>query len=67
MIGKAQIKIPAGKTVPLKVKLSTTGLKLLKKGSLHATLTIVAVSSAGAKKTESEAVTIKPPKHGRHK
>jgi hypothetical protein len=62
VIGKAQIKVPAGKTVPLKVKLSSTAQKLLKQGPLHATLAIVAVSTSGAKQTKSEALTIKPPK-----
>jgi hypothetical protein len=62
VIGKAQIKIPAGKTVTLKLKLSTAARKLLKKGSLHVKLTIVAISSGGAKQTESLVLTIKPPK-----
>jgi hypothetical protein len=66
VIGKAQIKIAAGKTVALKVKLSTAARKLLRKGALHARLTIVAVSATGAKQTETVPLTIKPPKsrHG---
>jgi hypothetical protein len=62
VIGKAQIKVPAGKTVPLKVKLSTAAQRQLKKGPLHATLAIVAVSTGGAKQTKSEPLTIKAPK-----
>jgi hypothetical protein len=67
VIGKAQIRIPAGKTVPLKVKLTTAARKLLKRGPLRATLTIVAISPSGAKQTESETLTIKPRKASRNR
>ncbi len=62
VIGKAQIKIAAGKTVKLRLKLSAAAQALLKKGALHAKLTIVAVSSSGAKQSESIALTIELPK-----
>jgi hypothetical protein len=61
VLGSAQIKVPAGKTVPLTLTLNGKGRKLLKKGPLHATLTILAVSTGGAKETKVQAVTIKPP------
>jgi len=66
VIAKAQIRIASGKTVRLKVKLSTAARKLLKKGALHAKLTIVAVSVSGAKQTESKALTIKPQGKAHH-
>ena len=62
VIGKAQIKIAAGKTVALKVKLSAAALKLLKRGALHAKLTIIALSATGAKQTKTVVLAIKPPK-----
>lgn len=62
VLGKAQITVPAGKTVPLKLKLSAKAKALLKKGPLHAELAIKATSAGGAVKDESEALTIKPPK-----
>jgi hypothetical protein len=62
VIGKAQIKVPPGKTVPLKVKLSAAALTLLKRAPLHATLGIIAVSAGGAKQTKSETLTVEPSK-----
>jgi len=61
VIGKAQINVAAGKTVPLKVKLSNAARKLLaKRRSLRATLAIVAFSKNGAQQSESLALTIEP-------
>jgi hypothetical protein len=62
LLGKAQIVVPAGKTVPLKLKLSAKASALLKKGPLHAKLAIKATSSGGVVKDESRQLTIKPPK-----
>ena len=67
VIGKATITVPAGKTVPLKVKLSGAARAKLKKGPLHATATLVATSVSGTKQTKSEALTIKPAKKKRAK
>ncbi len=69
VIGAAQIKVPAGKTVPLEVRLNGKGRARLKKGAIHATLTLLAVSTSGRKETKAEALTIKPsgktkPAHG---
>jgi hypothetical protein len=60
VIGKAQVSVPAGKTVPLKVRVSSATLAKLKKGALHATLNLLAVSADGTKKTESPRLTITP-------
>lgn len=62
VIGKASIKVPAGKTVPLKVKLKPKALALLKKGPIRAKVTLVAVSTSGAKDTVKQPLTIKPAK-----
>jgi FG-GAP-like repeat len=62
VIGKATITVPAGKTVPLKVKLSAAARAKLKKGPLHATVTLVATSTSGAQQTKTAALTIKPAK-----
>lgn len=68
VIGKAQIKVPAGKTVSLKVKLSSAARRLLaKKGSLRATLAITAFSKNGAKQSASHALTIKPKRKSKRK
>jgi hypothetical protein len=62
VIGKAKIVVPAGKTVPLKLKLSAKAKALLKKGPLHAGLAVKATSTAGVVKGEALSLTIKPPK-----
>lgn len=62
VIGKATIKVPAGKTVPLKLKLSAKARALLKKGPLHAGLAIKATSTSGVVKKETRALTIEPPR-----
>jgi hypothetical protein len=67
VIGRANIVVPAGKTVPLKVKLSTKAKALLKRGPLHAKLAIKATSTAGVVKEESRPLTIKPPKAKKHR
>ncbi|HEX4307883.1 MAG TPA: VCBS repeat-containing protein [Solirubrobacterales bacterium] len=59
-IGKAHVTVPAGKTVPLKVKLSPQALSALKKGALHATLNLLAVSADGSKQSASDSLTIEP-------
>jgi hypothetical protein len=61
VIGKAQITVPAGKTVPLKVKLSAKARALLKKGPLHAKLALLVVSVGGAKEAKTQPLTVKPP------
>jgi hypothetical protein len=66
VIGKAKIVVPAGKTVPLKLKLSAKAKALLKKGPLHAKLTIRATSTTGVLKEESRPLTIEPPKAKKH-
>jgi hypothetical protein len=60
VIGKAHVSVPAGKTVPLKVRLSPAALAKLTKGALHATLNLAAVSTDGTKKSENARLTIKP-------
>ncbi len=60
VIGKAQVSVPAGKTVPLKVKLSPQAQRMLKKGALHAKLSLLAVSADGSKQSMDESLTIKP-------
>jgi hypothetical protein len=67
VIGKAKITVPAGKTVPLKLKLSAKAKALLKKGPLHAKLAIGATSTTGVLKKESRPLTIEPPKAKKHK
>jgi hypothetical protein len=59
VIGNAHIVVPAGKTVPLKVKLSAKGRGMLKKGPLHAQLTLLATSADGTKQSETKSLTIK--------
>jgi hypothetical protein len=68
-IGKAQIVVPAGKTVPLKVKLSSKAQAMLKKGPLHAKLSLLATSAGGVKESETKTLTIKaaPKKKGKGK
>jgi hypothetical protein len=61
VLGTAQIKVPAGKTVPLKLKLDAKGRALLDKGPLHATLTVVATSTAGGKETKTQKLTVQAP------
>ena len=58
VIGNAHVTIPAGKTVPLKVKLSSNGRGLLKKGPLHAKLSLLATTTAGTKESETKSLTI---------
>jgi FG-GAP-like repeat len=60
-IGKAHITVPAKKTVPLTVKLSAKALAMLKKGPLHAKLSLVATSAAGTEGSGPASLTIKPP------
>jgi hypothetical protein len=60
VIGKAQVTVPAGKTVPLKVKLSPSALKQLKKGALHAKLNLLAASADGSKQSANYSLTIEP-------
>lgn len=67
VIGKATIAVPAGKTLPLKAKLSAAARAKLKKGPLHTTVTLVATSTSGAQQTKTEALTIKPAKQKRAK
>lgn len=62
VVGKAQLTVPSGKTVPLILKLSAPGKSRLKKGPLHATLTIVAGAPGGDPQTKTQSLTIKPPK-----
>jgi hypothetical protein len=61
VIGKAKIAVPAGKTVPLKLKLSAKGKALLKKGPIHAKLAVKATSTSGVVKDESQPLTVHPP------
>jgi FG-GAP-like repeat len=67
VIGKAKITVPAGKTVPLKLKLSAKAKALLAKGPLHAKLAIKATSTAGVVKEESRPLTIASPQVKKHK
>jgi hypothetical protein len=60
VIGKAQISVPAGKTVPLKAKLSSRALAMLKKGPVHAELSLLAVSADGSKRSLDQSLTVKP-------
>jgi hypothetical protein len=60
VIGKAHVTVPAGKTVPLKVKLTAKAKSMLKKGALHATVTLLATAAGGAEGSETKALTIKP-------
>jgi FG-GAP-like repeat len=60
VIGKAHVSVPAGKTVPLKVKLSSSALAMLKKGALHAKLSLLAVSADGSTQSMTPTLTIKP-------
>ena len=63
VIGHAKIKIPAGHKRALKVHLKASALSQLKKGrTLKTKLTIAAVATDGTKKTQTQALTIKPPK-----
>lgn len=62
VLAEARIAVPAGKTVPLKVKLNAKAKALLKKGPLHAALRIEATSPGGVVKGESRQLTIKPAK-----
>jgi hypothetical protein len=60
-IGKAHVTVPAKKTVPLTVKLSAKALAMLKKGPLHAKLSLVATSPSGTEASGLAPLTIKPP------
>jgi hypothetical protein len=60
-IGTAHVTVPAGKTVPLKVKLSPKALGMLKKAPLHAKLSLLATTAGGAKEAETKTLTIKAP------
>jgi hypothetical protein len=59
VVGKAHVTVPAGKTVPLKVKLSSKARGMLKRSPLHTKLTLLAISAGGAEQSETEALTIK--------
>jgi hypothetical protein len=61
VIGRAHVTVPAKKTVPLKVKLSSQAQGMLKKRTLHATVSIVATSADGTKASETKSLTIKAP------
>jgi hypothetical protein len=68
LLGHAKIAVPAGsKKRALKLKLKPKALALLKKGPLHARLSVVAVATDGGKKALAQALTIKPRKAGRKK
>lgn len=62
VLGAGKVAIPAGKTRPLTVHLNAKGKALLRKGPLHATLTIVATGTDGKKATSSSGVVVKPAK-----
>jgi hypothetical protein len=68
-IGTAHVVVPAGKTVPLKVKLSSKARAMLKKASIHAKLSLLATSAGGVKESETRTLTIKatPKKKGKGK
>ncbi|HEX4307252.1 MAG TPA: VCBS repeat-containing protein [Solirubrobacterales bacterium] len=61
-IGTAHIAVPAGRTMPLKVKLSGKARKLLRKSAIRTTLSLSATSTGGGKESEAEPLTIKPAK-----
>ncbi|HUA74245.1 MAG TPA: VCBS repeat-containing protein [Solirubrobacteraceae bacterium] len=68
VIGTVHLTVPAGKTVPLKVRLSSKAREMLKKGPLHARLTLLATSVGGAKRSETKSLTIEAtPKRGKKK
>jgi len=68
VVGGGKTTVPSGKTVPLTLKLNGKGRAALKKrGSLHATLTIVATNPQGEKQTTTSAVTVKPAKQKKKK
>lgn len=60
VVGSGKTAVPSGKTVPLKLKLNGKGRKALTHGSLHATLTVVAVNPQGEKQMTTKAVVVKP-------
>ncbi len=64
VLGQGATKVPAGKTVGLKLRLSGAArAKLRKKHTLKATLTIVARNAGGQSQTTTETVKIKPGRH----
>jgi hypothetical protein len=64
LFGSAKTKVPAGKTVGVKLNLNGAArAKLKKKGSLKATLTVVAANPQGETQTTTRAVTVKPARH----
>jgi hypothetical protein len=61
VLGKGKTTVPAGKTVGVKLNLNGRArAQLKKKGSLKATLTVVAVNPQGETQTTTRGVTIKP-------
>jgi hypothetical protein len=65
-LGRGKTTVPAGKTVGIKLSLNSTArAKLKKKGTLKATLTIVATNPQGEAQTTTKSITIKqrPPRH----
>lgn len=67
VVGKAQLTVPSGKTVPLQLKLDGAGKSLLKTNPLRTTLTIVATAAGGDRQTKTQALTIKPAKKKKHR
>jgi FG-GAP-like repeat len=61
VIATAHVAVAAGKTVQLKAKLSSKALAMLRKRTLHATLSLAATSADGTKGSEASALTIKAP------
>lgn len=60
VLGKGKTTVPAGKTVGIKLSLNGKGRAALKKkGSLKATLTVVAANPQGETQTTTRSVTIK--------
>lgn len=67
VIGTANVVVPAGKKLPLGLKLNGKGRALVAHKPLGATLTITAVATDGAKATEVQKVTLLPPKPAKKK
>jgi len=62
VLGKGKTTVPAGKTVGVKLNLNSKArAQLKKKGSLKATLTVVAANPQGETQTTTRSVTIKRP------
>jgi hypothetical protein len=62
VLGKGKTTVPAGKTVGVKLSLNSKArAQLKKKGSLKATLTVVAANPQGETQTTTRSVTIKRP------